>query len=260
MRINYPKKSLGQHFLRDQNICHKIVRSLDIDSKDTLLEIGPGQGALTKIVFSYDFHRIIAFEKDKKLVFSLKQEFPNLDLVNIDALKFRWEKLNSISCLKLFGNLPYNVASPLLWDILSSVFSYKKAVFMVQKEVGERIIAKPGTKTYGALSVWLQSFACPKLLFHVSPNVFYPPPKVWSSVLCFTPREDAPIELKSKLSKVVKIFFQHRRKQVQKILKSYFNKNNINIENFDLKQRPEDFSPELFWLLTREICFRDKRG
>ncbi|MDQ7031254.1 MAG: 16S rRNA (adenine(1518)-N(6)/adenine(1519)-N(6))-dimethyltransferase RsmA [Desulfonauticus sp.] len=252
----YPKKSLGQHFLVDKNICVKIVNSLDLQPKDVLLEIGPGQGALTRVIAESKLQWYIGLEKDRELIPFLKKEFLNFDFVNVDATNFCWSKLNQVQNLKLVGNLPYNVASLLLWDVLSSLSSYDVAVFMVQKEVAQRIVAAPGSKVYGALSVWLQSFSCPQLLFHVSPKVFFPEPKVWSSVLLFRPRADRAIVPKDKLSYVLKIFFQHRRKQIQKILKTYLNQKDKDLFtrlNIDPTFRPENLTVSDYWKLANYL-------
>jgi len=250
-----PKKSLGQHFLWDKNIIGKIVRSLEINPKDALVEIGPGQGALTREVIKYEYNSYLLLEKDKKLCKLLKSILPGLDVVNLDALNFNWEKLNTLKSLKIFGNLPYNIASPLLWNLVSALTSYQKGLFMVQKEVAERIVAKPGSKVYGALSVWIQSFARPRLLFNVSPKVFFPRPKVWSSVIELKPKANLPAN-PSNLADLIKTMFQSRRKQLQKIIKTKFSSQKLEVlQELGLSPtlRPEDLSVEDFQRLAAKI-------
>ncbi len=146
------------------------------------------------------------------------------------------------------------MASPLLWNIFSELFGYELAVFMVQKEVAERIVAKPGNKQYGLLSVWLQFFSKPKILFSVPPGVFFPPPKVYSSVLIFYPRKvEIDTREKKSLQKCLKVVFQQRRKQLQRILRNYLGykvEKELEELNLDPRVRPEDLSKEDFFRLA----------
>jgi len=251
---NFPKKSLGQHFLKDKNICAKIVKALNLEPEDTVLEIGPGRGALTFLLEESPYRYFFALEKDWDLCLVLRQELPFLNLICADGLFFDWKRLNRFKKLKLVGNLPYNVASPLLWNIFGELFSYELAVFMVQKEVAERIVAKPGNKQYGLLSVWLQFFSKPKVLFSVPPGVFFPPPKVYSSVLVFYPRQvEISTGEKKSLQKCLKVVFQQRRKQLQKILYNYLGykvEEELESLNLDPKVRPEALSGEDFFRLA----------
>ena len=187
------KKSLGQNFLQDANIARKIVRTLEISQEDQVLEIGPGPGALTGHVQNAGPKRLVLVEKDGYWAATRLREGRargeewregRLSVILADALTMPWERFSSP--WKFIGNLPYNVASPLMWEIFSRAPGLTRAVFMVQKEVGQRIVAKPSTGAYGALSVWIQSFVSPKLEFIVPPQVFRPQPKVDSAVLSFT--------------------------------------------------------------------------
>jgi 16S rRNA (adenine1518-N6/adenine1519-N6)-dimethyltransferase len=251
-----PKKSLGQNFLIDKNIAQKIVRQLSLRPDETVLEIGPGQGALTRFIYGQT-EDIIALEKDLYLALDLKKKWPELSLINTDALLFPWAKLKKIKQLKIIGNLPYNVASPLMWDLFSQLTTFKRAVFMVQKEVGLRLVARPKNKVYGALSVWVQNFVQPKILFFVSPNVFYPRPKVDSAVLCFEPGKLLPdSDHAQKLARIVRLLFGKRRKQLGRILRTYWNER-INFwfkeQGVSPKARPEDLSPDQFRSLAQVI-------
>ncbi len=247
------KKSLGQHFLHDKNISHKIVQLLGIMPDDQVMEIGPGAGALSDYLMQEKLKQLVFIEKDTFWAKKLQARINNNDFtqtVLIDALHMPWHKVSSENPWKIISNLPYNVASPLMWDIFSKCSGLIKAVFMMQKEVGLRLVAKPGNKDYGALSVWIQSFVRPQWGFTVAPKSFRPPPKVDSAVLSFIPLSaDEKAKHPEELSKLIKICFQSRRKQ----LKSIFRNNNLlhllpilKILDIDEQYRPENLSPQDF--------------
>jgi 16S rRNA (adenine1518-N6/adenine1519-N6)-dimethyltransferase len=250
------KKSMGQNFLVDENICRKIIAALDVVPGDSVLEIGPGQGALTGLISGRGAN-VYALEKDRELCRVILEKYPGVDIVCTDALTFNWFRLECLDRIKIVGNLPYNIASRLLWDMACQIKSFDRAVFMVQKEVGQRIVSSPGSKSYGGLSVWIQSFLRPEILFKVSPAVFRPRPKVDSVVLKFTPLDYEEKKFSSQnLSKTIRIMFQHRRKQVGKILRTYWNDElNSFFEEQDLEHRfrPEDLTPADFQGLSRKL-------
>lgn len=215
------KKSLGQHFLKDAGISSRIVDLLRIAPEDRVLEIGPGPGAITDIIHAQGPAVFRLIEKDSYwAAFHAEKErpAPAVDVLNADALAFPWESLEGP--WKIISNLPYNVASPLIWDIVSRTPELARAVFMVQKEVAERLYAKPGTGDYGALTVWVQSYVRVEWGFVVGPGSFNPPPKVDSAVVTFVP---LPAECRpsrpAALSTVLKLCFHLRRKQLQSILR-----------------------------------------
>lgn len=259
--IHRAKKSLGQNFLVDENICRKIVHALDIIPGDNVLEIGPGHGALTRFIH-HKGAQIFALEKDVELCLILKDRFQDINIVCADALAFDWSRLERLPDLKIAGNLPYNVASRIIWDLAFQIGRLDRAIFMVQKEVGQRIISRPGSKSYGGLSVWIQSFLKPEILFRVSPKVFRPRPKVDSVVLKFIPLgEEKKIFCRKELAKTIRIMFQSRRKQVGKILRTYWN-DEINLffeqRGISARSRPEDLSPVDFQGLSGKL-FSDNR-
>ena len=210
------KKSLGQHFLRREDICHRIAALIAPGSQDRIIEIGPGPGALTRAIEAAPHARLLLIEKDRHWA-AERQRMGGLNTqaVLIDALKFAWQRICPEEPWKIIGNLPYNVASPLIWDIVSRSTGWQRAAFMVQKEVGQRLAAQPGTGHYGALSVWVQSYARPRMEFVVGPGAFSPPPKVDSAVLSFEP---LPVNERPAhphiLSRLLRICFQQRRKQL----------------------------------------------
>ena len=180
------KKSLGQHFLRDERVVQRIVDLLRVEEGDNVMEIGPGPGALTALLRPLPWRRLLLLEKDDHYAAEhAARPLPGLEVVAGDALAYPWESLEGP--WKIAGNLPYNVASPLMWDIVSRVPDMARAVFMIQKEVGDRLLARPGSRDYGALSVWVQSFAVTRKGFVVDPAAFSPPPKVDSAVVVFEP-------------------------------------------------------------------------
>ncbi len=246
-----PKRSLGQNFLQDQGVARKISTCLDISATIPVLEIGPGHGALTRWLIK-GANRIFALEKDDRLALTIKSRWPQVTVVNADALEFSWERLRGPWAL--IGNLPYNVASPIIWELVTRVPQLEQAVFMVQKEVGQRLAAAPGSKIYGALSVWVQSHVRVQRLFVVGPQVFRPRPKVDSAVVRFSPlpvtqtKPNGPA-----LRQVLNTCFQQRRKQLKTILRPVWNDdlaNWLHLQDLRPESRPEELSPGQFQTLA----------
>ena len=254
-----PKKSLGQNFLTDRNITEKIVAGLHLCPDDTVFEIGPGRGALTDLL-APRVRKLYALEKDRYLVRELKRRMPGLLAINGDGLTFAWERLAKVPGIKLVGNLPYNVASPMMWEIFSRARGFERACFMVQKEVAGRLVAESGSRAYGGLSVWVQSFVIPRIGFHVSPGSFHPRPKVDSTVVIFEPGPTRP-ENPEGLAWVIHLLFQQRRKQLGTILKSFWG-NDIEEwlagEGLDRRVRPEVLTPRQFHCLGNLLEKRRK--
>ncbi|MCJ2163895.1 MULTISPECIES: 16S rRNA (adenine(1518)-N(6)/adenine(1519)-N(6))-dimethyltransferase RsmA [unclassified Pseudodesulfovibrio] len=248
------KKSLGQNFLTDQNICRKIVNALDPLEDDHIIEIGPGRGALTEHLVEVGARRLSVIEMDDHLADNLARDWPELDVIRADALKFPWPSLNQSGPCKIIGNLPYNVGSKLIWDIVSQVNTLERAVFMVQHEVALRLTAEPGCKAFGGLTAWVKNFCRTRYLFKVPPTVFRPQPKIDSAVVRFDPlpMEDWPDD-KDKLSELIKILFQQRRKQISTILKNRMTpavEQWFEAQGVDPRMRPENLSPEQFRSLS----------
>ncbi len=245
------KKSLGQHFLRDKNISQNIVRLLQIKPQDNIIEIGPGPGALTQILEVQEFNRLVLIEKDTHWVRERQiKGSSRTQAVLMDALQMSWQNITLENPWKIIGNLPYNVASPLMWDIFDRATGLELAVFMIQKEVGLRLVAEPNNKDYGALSVWTQSFVKPSWGFSVGPRAFSPPPKVDSAVVSFVP---LPVDMRpkspKKLATLIKMCFQNRRKQLGTIFKQHKATHYIealDTLNIPLTSRPENLSPKDF--------------
>jgi 16S rRNA (adenine1518-N6/adenine1519-N6)-dimethyltransferase len=249
----FAKRSLGQNFLQDPNIAGKIVDSLHIAPDDAVVEIGPGRGALTGAIRARGPGHLTVIEKDVDLAAELGRTWPDLDVVQADALRFDWAGLPAGR--KVIGNLPYNIASPLIWDIVSRC-RFSMAVFMVQYEVARRIAAGPGGKEYGVLGIWVQSFARPTLLFKVGPNAFRPRPKVDSAVVRLVPEEGARPFEPLQLAQTLRICFRQRRKQLGTILRDLLAEDVIkwfDSEGLDLKARPEEVSPAQYQTLSNVL-------
>ena len=215
-----PKKHLGQHFLRDENISRKIVACVEGEGK-TVVEIGPGTGALTRFLVD-SVYRLILVEFDIESVEWLQSHFEDekVEIHHADFLK--WEVEKYLDGPAYFaGNLPYNVSSPIFFRLLENRQFVEKGVFMIQKEVADRICAPPGSKTYGILSVLLGYYYDLKYEFTVSPKVFLPPPKVKSAVLSLVRKKEVGDVDYPKFKKLVKAAFGKRRKTLRNALKAY---------------------------------------
>jgi 16S rRNA (adenine1518-N6/adenine1519-N6)-dimethyltransferase len=219
------RKRFGQHFLTDQGVLQNIVRVLGLRSKDRLLEIGPGQGALTELlVDTPEVYK--AVEIDRDLVPLLRARYPRLDVINDDILRVDLDKiLDGDTPWRVLGNLPYNISSPLLASLTSFVEAHPQRIadmhFMLQREMAERLTAVPGTKAWGRLSVMVQLRFRVEHVFDVGPEAFSPPPKVWSSIIRMVPQSsvDAQTDLKV-LDQVLRLAFSGRRKRLSNSLKT----------------------------------------
>lgn len=215
-----PKKHLGQHFLRDQNIAGKIAGSLEVPAQCRVYEIGPGTGILTAYLVERFPGRLGLFEIDREVIPILKERFPQLEesIVHADFLRVKAADYFT-GTTALIGNLPYNISSQILFRVLENRSSVVQVVCMLQKEVAERIISPPGNKDYGILSVLLQSYYKAEYLFTVGELVFFPPPKVKSAVIRLSrnDREDTDEEYRMLLH-IVKTSFNQRRKTLHNSL------------------------------------------
>lgn len=254
-----PKKSLGQHFLTNPQICQRIVSLLKPEAKDKILEIGPGPGALTRLLEHLPYQKLVLIEKDAWWA-QARAANPRIEVKNQDAMKFDWLSLAIPPAWKFIGNLPYNIASPLIWEIMKYCQIWKLAVFMVQKEVAQRITAPPGSKIYGAISVWTQAHARVKLEFTLAPGAFSPPPKVDSSVISLEPLPDRP-QYPDELSRLLHILFQQRRKQIGVILKkapAFLDA--LKALAIPPTLRPEQLSPEEFIKISRQVAIANNHS
>ena len=254
--MQFLKKSLGQNFLIDKNVIKKIINSVQIKNKN-IIEIGPGKGALTKEILKKDPKSFLLIEKDDKLSKILKDQFfdkKKINIVNQDVLKFNFSKIKKKSII--FGNLPYNISSQILVKIIKLKGLSSKCsdiIFMFQKELGEKIIANFPSSNYGRISI-LSSYKLNTInKFNISPNCFFPKPKVQSMVIHFQPKKKLNLKINNleNLEKVTYIFFSNKRKMINKNLNKLLGKEKINsISNLNLNLRPEAVSPDFYYKIT----------
>ncbi len=255
-----PKKSLGQNFLVDENIARKIIRKLAPNAHEVILEIGPGFGVLTKYLLPA-VKQLIAVEIDRRLARTLRAEFGRHEkfiLIEDDFLKIDLAEIRTGSDkLRVVGNVPYHITSPVIFKIFESRQLVADMTLMIQKEVAQRIVAAPGGKDYGILSVFSQLYSEPRLLFSVSKNVFRPRPEVDSAVVNwdFSRQKIWKILDHEILDRVIHITFQQRRKMLRKSLQQIDEiADTISQLNFNLEKRPEELTPGEFVRLANEIC------
>ncbi len=243
-----PKKHLGQHFLKDENISEEIVSSLrGLDKTGTVLEIGPGTGALTKYFIDKEVH-FIAFEVDEESIAFLALNYPTINVVNQDILScdFTLFKQKPITIL---GNFPYNISSQILFKAIDYRSEVNQLVGMFQKEVAERVASPPGSKKYGILSVFIQAYFNTEYLFTVHEDSFIPPPKVKSGVIRLMRNNVTKLDCDEKLFfKIVKTTFNQRRKMIRNSIKIIAGK--LDSDHELLSKRPEQLSVESFIILT----------
>jgi 16S rRNA (adenine1518-N6/adenine1519-N6)-dimethyltransferase len=251
-----PLKRFGQNFLQDKNILRKIVDEINPKQEDLLIEIGPGQGALTEKILERKSD-LIAIEIDKRVIENLSTRFPSLNLIQDDFLDLDLNKyINSTKDkIRVIGNIPYNLTSPILFKLFENNTIIEDAVFMVQLEVAKRMTAEIGSNDYGILSVLLSYFGKAKLAFKVSPNVFYPKPKVHSAIvhIYFDPLR-VNKSINSLFKAIVKASFGNRRKTLKNSLSnSIFAKVDFSKCCVDLSLRAEQINIYNFIQLTEFV-------
>ena len=242
-----PRKRFGQNFLVDDQIVNRIIATISPKKSDDIIEIGPGKGALTFPLLEYlDHLNVIEIDRDLISLLKLKKH-DKLTIYEADALKFDYALISKN--LRIVGNLPYNISTPLLFHLLSSKNQIIDMTFMLQKEVVERIVAKHGSKTYGRLSVIMQTFFEVESMFIVPKESFNPQPKIESAILYLKTRNKPLTENTKLLQKIVKISFSQRRKTLKNCLKSILDQEQTEI---DLSQRAEMLSVENFITLMKD--------
>ncbi len=257
MKSVRPKKYLGQHFLKDEQIALKIIEALKTPDGSTLLEVGPGTGVLTRHLFAFDKLDFFALDVDEESVNYLKERHPEHadKILFADFLKFPLENIHSN--IAVIGNFPYNISSQIFFKVWDNYNQIGEVVCMVQKEVAQRLASGPGNKTYGILSVLLQAFYEIEYLFTVPPGVFIPPPKVHSAVIRLKRNETRQLACNHlDFKKVVKTAFGKRRKTLRNALKDL----NLAAQITDDKvfdQRAEQLSVTEFVRLTLMIFPND---
>lgn len=255
------RQALGQHFLSNSHVLRKILKQIAPNENDVCIEIGAGRGALT-FPLAEKAEKVYAIEKDKTLLPHLQKNLPaNVELIKADVLKIHFkelvdEDLRTNKTIKLVGNLPYSISSPVLFKALEEKALFEECIFLLQKEVADRIVAGPGSKKYAPISILFQRDFEIRLCFVVEPGSFFPPPKVRSALIQLKRRERPLFELPDEdgFRLFLRSAFRHRRKTLfnnllmasvnASLLKSAFDELGL-----DKKVRPEHIAPEQFALL-----------
>lgn len=250
------KKRFGQHFLCDETVISRIIGALAPNVSDNVVEIGPGRGALTWHLLPH-LHRLTAIEIDRDLAPKLLADQRAKDKLNViqeDVLLFDFNTLGQN--LRVVGNLPYNISTPIFFHLIPFFPKIIDMHFMVQKEVAERLAAVPFTKDYGRLTVMIQYHAKVELLFEIGPHAFSPPPKVDSAVIRITPHGTYPWRLHSEevFQELVTMAFRTRRKTIWNNLKGFVDPTLFSQTGIDPSRRPETISVEEYVNMANTLC------
>ncbi len=261
----FPEKRLGQHFLVDPNILSKVVRTAGVRREDVVLEVGPGLGQMT-VALSRQAKKVIAVEIDERLAVVLKQkleDYPNVEVIRSDILEVDFKRLfkKETRPVKVVANLPYQISTPLLFRFIESKEIFSGLTLMLQREVAERMVASPGGKEYGPLSIFIQAFSNVSIQFIIQPTAFFPPPKVESALVHMTWKEKPMIEMKDEewFKRVVKACFSYRRKTLMNGLRhSGFPlpesvESRVEKIGIDLRRRPETLTIQEFVSLAEAL-------
>jgi 16S rRNA (adenine1518-N6/adenine1519-N6)-dimethyltransferase len=255
--VTFARKRFGQHFLHDRSVLERIVRAVDPQPDDALLEIGPGRGALTEMLVGRS-KSLDAVEIDRDLAALLRQRFGSaagFQLHDSDALKFDLAELSHRrgARLRVIGNLPYNISTPLLFHVAAAHEHIVDLHVMLQKEVIDRIVAAPGSGEYGRLTVMLAPWFEARHLFDVGPGAFTPAPRVWSAVAALKVRREPAFALPRAFARTVSAAFSHRRKTLRNALRSLLDAQAIVAAGIDPGVRPETLSPAQFAALAAHV-------
>lgn len=248
-----PKKHLGQHFLTDKTIAARIVELLPEHPDQNVLEIGPGTGVLTDLLLKREDHHFRAIDVDSESIVYLRNRYPEHTASIIEADFLRWPAEEfDVDQLAIIGNFPYNISSQIFFKVLEQRAAVDRVVCMIQKEVADRLVAGPGSKTYGILSVLLQAYYELQLHFTVKPGSFHPPPRVTSAVISLKRNSITNLDCDEKLFfRVVKTTFNQRRKTIRNSLRTILL--TLGDESPLLQKRPEQLSVNQFVELTNWV-------
>ena len=260
----HARKRFGQHFLADSMVIGSLLREINPSVGDRILEIGPGRGAISRHLIQLEDVDYVGVEIDRDLVAFLREKYPDIKIHSEDILKADLEQIldveNNSKCAKtkwkVIGNLPYNISSPLLMKMIEFLRTNPgvigSMIFMFQKELASRLTASKGSKQWSKLSIYSQLFMEAELLFDVHPESFSPPPKVMSSVLRITPREDQEnLRIPNNLSEILNVAFSARRKTLQNVFKDY----SVDWEALQIQPtaRPDQLGEKDFLNLSRAL-------
>ncbi len=257
MKKHLPRKRFGQNFLRDPSVLQNILLAIAPKETEHVVEIGPGEGVLTDLLLP-NCQRLDIIEIDRDLVAHLEKHYENKNTLKIhsgDALKFNFATLSKQPhSLRVVGNLPYNISTPILFKLFSDIDLIKDMHFMLQKEVVERLTAPVGDKHYGRLSVMAQYFCDCEYLFTIGPNAFYPPPKVDSALIRMIPiQRSLTAKSTQALSDIVKKAFLHRRKTVSNCLKGLISADELREIDINPSLRPQQLTVDNFVTISNKL-------
>ena len=259
-----PLKKYGQNFIFDESLCNKIVRFSNINHEDFIIEVGPGAGGLTRCILKCNPMKLCVIETDHRcegVLEELQSYYPKLNILFADALQVTIKDIISLSDnnnqkISIISNLPYNIGCKLLTNWIHEIDHIKSMTLMFQKEVADRIIASPRTKSYGRLSILCQIMCDIKKCFDISPEAFYPKPKIWSSIVHLIPKMNSPRkDVLHKIEKITALAFSSRRKMLTSSLRSL----DKNIDNFlqslniNHTLRAEDLTPAQYLQIAKHI-------
>ena len=260
------KKRFGQNFLTNDYYLYEIVKNINPQPSDKIIEIGPGLGALTKHLLDNlaDPSKLKVIEIDTDCISELSNNFKReiesnkLEIINIDVLKVDFSDLLTSNNTRIIGNLPYNIGSPLIIKLLPLISKLQDMVFLLQKEVVDRLAASPNNSRYGRLSIITQYFCDVTPLTHIPPDAFTPAPKVESKLVRLTPKANKYPKLNNlaNLEKVTRIAFNQRRKQIKSSLKSLFTEQQLIDLEINPKLRPENLSIDEYIRLANKIDYK----
>jgi 16S rRNA (adenine1518-N6/adenine1519-N6)-dimethyltransferase len=255
-----PKKRLGQNFLRDGHARQRIIAACDFSSDDIVIEIGPGQGALTSLI-APRVKKVYAVELDRSLAAGLQEKYPqpgNISIIPGDILRFDFTAIPEFGSVKLkvFGNIPYYITSPILERLVGLRSAIDVIFLTVQKEFARRICAVPGGKEYGSFSCYVQYYTRPEILFDIKKNSFYPVPRVDSSFIRLAVRKHPAVSVpdEQRLFTVIRHAFQQRRKTIRNSLRDIVSKDDLDVffarSRLDPNTRPEKLTLQDFAVLA----------
>jgi 16S rRNA (adenine1518-N6/adenine1519-N6)-dimethyltransferase len=252
------RKRFGQHFLHDPAVLDRIVAAVNPHPEDRIVEIGPGGGALTERLLQSGIEKLDAVEIDRDLATLLHGKlaaYPGLTLHQCDALEFDFAELarSRGRRLRVVGNLPYNISTPLLFHLLANAAAIDDMHVMLQREVAERIAAAPGGSSYGRLTIMMAPWVSVEPLFEIGPGAFRPPPKVWSAVVRLIVRQEPRFKASPSFARVVATAFSHRRKTLRNALRGLVSLEQIQACGLDPGKRPETLAPEAFNALALQL-------
>lgn len=256
--LKAPRKRFGQHFLEDPWVLAAIMQALRLQPHDQVIEIGPGRGALTFLLLK-QLNQLTVIELDRDLVaWWAQQALPALTLLQADVLTVAFNQW--VGPVRLVGNLPYNIATALLIHLLDYLDNIQDIQVMVQKEVADRLTAQPGSKAYGRLTVLMQTFCDINAFLEIPPEAFYPPPRVWSTMIQLKPHACQPIVDRAKLENVLLHAFSMRRKTLMNNLKKWITSEGLRALGINPEARPETISVQQYHLLAEQwTCLSNEK-